>query len=474
MSPSDVHPQDTHRGDTAGARVTTVRIVGINDVYSLAELPRLATLIARARETAPADRLLVTVAGDFLAPSLLSSLDGGRGMVACLNALGVTHVTIGNHEDDLGFSDLCARLDELKATVLVANAPDFAGRHVRSEVIEVRGVKVGLLGVVEGDPSLFRKPPFGGAALLPTSGAVREEAAHLRSAGCDAVIALTHQRLSTDRALAELGLVDLILGGHEHEGYLETVNGIPLVKAPMNATAAIVADLAFTPGMPLRLAVRLEPVAGYPEDPAMRERVDALLVPVQRLEERVLLTLPEGVVLSSAGSRHRETSIGTLVCSRLRDALGAETALFNGGGLRGTVEHRGAFSYADLREEIPFDNETVVAHLPGAVLRDAIAYARRELRTSGGLSPRRRSGAGRCRRRAHRDRRRAAPSATHLFRGAGARPLVGHGPHHSARGLRAGPPRGGARALLGDGDEGGALVGLRGIPGAMKRIGQER
>ncbi|MBK7156858.1 MAG: hypothetical protein IPH72_34700 [Sandaracinaceae bacterium] len=87
--------------DEPTTRVRRLRVVAVNDVYVLDELPRLASLVQAARTRDPADCLLVTVAGDFLAPSLLSSLDEGRGMVDCLNALGVTHVTLGNHEDDL-------------------------------------------------------------------------------------------------------------------------------------------------------------------------------------------------------------------------------------------------------------------------------------------------------------------------------------------------------------------------------------
>ena len=53
----------------------TVRIIAINDVYSLANLPRLRTLVEHHRTNQPADLFLVTLAGDFVGPSILSSLD---------------------------------------------------------------------------------------------------------------------------------------------------------------------------------------------------------------------------------------------------------------------------------------------------------------------------------------------------------------------------------------------------------------
>jgi 2',3'-cyclic-nucleotide 2'-phosphodiesterase (5'-nucleotidase family) len=85
-----------------------LRIVCVNDVYTLENLPRLRTLVrhyAAALGRSPsapaptdaADAMLVTLAGDFVSPSVLSSLDMGRGMVECMRAVGVTHATLGNH-----------------------------------------------------------------------------------------------------------------------------------------------------------------------------------------------------------------------------------------------------------------------------------------------------------------------------------------------------------------------------------------
>ena len=71
-------------------RGPTLRLVCVNDVYSLENLPRLRTLVQRASDVDPPDVLLTSLAGDFVAPSMLSSLDAGRGMVDCLNAIPIT------------------------------------------------------------------------------------------------------------------------------------------------------------------------------------------------------------------------------------------------------------------------------------------------------------------------------------------------------------------------------------------------
>lgn len=53
----------------------------VNDVYELENLPFLDGVIAVHRK----DNTITMLPGDFVAPSLLSSLDNGKGMVDMLN-----------------------------------------------------------------------------------------------------------------------------------------------------------------------------------------------------------------------------------------------------------------------------------------------------------------------------------------------------------------------------------------------------
>lgn len=348
-----------------------LRIVAINDVYTLENFPRLRTLIDRVRVEEPVDALLVTVAGDFLAPSLLSSLDQGRGMVDGLNAIGATHVTFGNHEDDVPTTALRHATELLKARWLSTNVSGFSLPD--HEVIDVAGVKVGLIGVVTDDPALYRRSPFGGAPIEPPNKTALAWAARLASGGCESVIALTHQSLTEDRVLAASGVFPVIVGGHEHEAHCEQIGRTSVVKAGSDALQAAIIDLTW-PGP--AVSVRFVPVSLYPEDPEVRARVDGHMAKVVALHSATLLKLAPGQTLSSVDSRRKQTSLGALLCSRIRDTLGAECALFNGGGVRGSKDYSERFTYGDLEVEVPFDNEIVVVSLPGRVLDEAIFASR--------------------------------------------------------------------------------------------------
>lgn len=354
-----------------------LRIVAFNDVYTLENLPRLASLIRHARTDDPADACLVVLAGDFVAPNLLSSLDAGRGMVDCLNHLPVDYAVLGNHEDDIAVDELRARLRELHATVLMTNVHGLGDRFPRSAVIDVCGFRVGLVGVTDEEPALYRKPPFGGAEVEPANASARAAADRLLADGCATVVAITHQRVDRDRELARtVPPFAVIVGGHEHDGRIETVGRTLLTKAPYQAEKATWIELRLDASSEPMVSARFEPVAAYPEDAAMRARVDRHMARVRELDAATLLLLAPGETLSSVGTRAAQTSMGTLVCSRLRHALDAEGAVFNGGGIRGGRDYEGRLTFGDVRRELPFENEVVVAALPGRVLADAIAWSR--------------------------------------------------------------------------------------------------
>jgi hypothetical protein len=65
-----------------------------------------------------------------------------------------------------------------------------------------------------------------------------------------------------------------------------------------------------------------------------------------------------------------------MLTSLLRNRFGAEGALPNGGAVRAGRDYSERFTYADLRAEVPFDNDVVVVDLPGPVLSEAVKHSR--------------------------------------------------------------------------------------------------
>ncbi len=351
-----------------------LRILSINDIYTLAYLPRLATLL-RAHVLPAPDVTISVIAGDFVGPSLLSSLDAGRGMVDCLNALGLDYAILGNHEDDIPATELHARVAEFRGTWLSTNV-DFDPKMPRDAIVRVGEHQVGLVAVVVDDLALFRGAPFGGASLRPAATAALVAAADLRARGCTTVIAITHQDIAADRVLARTRAFPLIVGGHEHVPFTEAVDGTWIVKAGADGVAAVVSDVDFAGGAPPVVTVTRVAIEAYPEDAELRARVDGHMAKVRDLADATLVQVAPGELLSSIGTRVRQTTMGALLCTRVRDAMRADLAVLNGGAIRANRDYPERFTYGDLEAEVPFDNEIVVVPMPGAVVRAAVAASR--------------------------------------------------------------------------------------------------
>jgi 2',3'-cyclic-nucleotide 2'-phosphodiesterase (5'-nucleotidase family) len=221
-------------------------------VYELQNLSALKCFIQD--NVQPGEAYLCTLNGDFLSPSLLSSLDLGAAAVSAMNAIPVTHACLGNHEFDHSIEILGQRLGELDAEVVNTNvfacpegeehvtkdatrralanavpypeasAPEgleksagaFLDALPRSSVVDVGGVRIGLLGLCTTSTPLSsaRKPK---GVVFAECVPLAKAAAKALLPNVDAVVALTHQTLPEDTRLAEeVPELAAILGGHEH------------------------------------------------------------------------------------------------------------------------------------------------------------------------------------------------------------------------------------------------------------------
>src|SRR5262244_869897 len=134
----------------------TLTLLTVNDVYEVTPvqgqggLAELMTLLRAERATAT--HHLTTVNGDFLSPSLMSSLFKGAQMVTLFNALGVDVVVFGNHEFDFDPEVTQHRMAEsdfswLGTNVLGPNGKPFGG-SLATMTRQVGELTVGFFGLL--------------------------------------------------------------------------------------------------------------------------------------------------------------------------------------------------------------------------------------------------------------------------------------------------------------------------------------
>ena len=116
------------------SNVCTLRVISVNDVRKLSNFARLSTLIKQERTP----NTVTALAGSFLAPSLLASIDKGRAMIATMNLAPISHVCFGNAEAYHGVEELVARIKEFDGVWLNTNMQSFKGADMPAyDVVEV-------------------------------------------------------------------------------------------------------------------------------------------------------------------------------------------------------------------------------------------------------------------------------------------------------------------------------------------------
>lgn len=370
------------------AAAVEVGIIHVNDIYQIAPvapqearggLARLATLVQSIKRRDP--ETLFVFGGDTLSPSVESSLFMGAQMVAAWNRLGLDLAVPGNHEFDFGTALFRERLQESRFPWLAANivaTPPIAGLQA-SVLRDIKGVKVGIVGLITpATPSLAKPGPE--LHFEPLMATAMREVAVLRQQGAQLIIGLTHNSLAEDRQLAASGLFDLILGGHEHQLITELVGRTPIFKAGSDARDALHVRLRASrtdKGWELAgVSWDILPVdARWAEDAAVTADLATYTRHTAELMQTPIATSLVALDARSQTLRTQESNLGNFIADALRQALEADVALINGGGIRGDrLLGPGPLTRHDALSLLPFQNHLVLLAIRGAELLEVLEH----------------------------------------------------------------------------------------------------
>jgi 2',3'-cyclic-nucleotide 2'-phosphodiesterase (5'-nucleotidase family) len=426
--------------------LVTLSIVGTADLHGevftrngLGGLPLLAGYVNNLRAARAADGGAVVLidSGDTYQGNVESNLSEGALVVDAFNAMRYTAQAVGNHDFDYGSIDspmarqlpgdlrgaLQARAAQARYPFLAANLMDAAtGRHVDwpnvrpSMLVEVAGVKVGIVGVMTIDALRSTiAANVQGMRIAPLQPTVAVEAAALRAAGAEVVIVASHAGGRCDRfdrpadlsscdSESEIfhlarslphGLVDVIAAGHTHAGLGHQVDGIGIIQAFSRGQSFGRVDVIFDPST--RTVARLQLfsprqvcawqdasigncVAATAESTVAAEYEGRAVTPdpevIQAMEPalqriRKLQAAPLGVSLDNAIARVGAVGspLGNIFAEALRDAVpDADVAAINNAARLWADLPRGPITFGQLYDVFPFDNRLVRVTLTGAAL----------------------------------------------------------------------------------------------------------
>jgi 2',3'-cyclic-nucleotide 2'-phosphodiesterase (5'-nucleotidase family) len=321
-------------------------------------------------------------------------------MIELMNLVGTDIAVLGNHEYDFGPEIAEERVQASAFPWLGTNVlgPDDAPASgtVDLQMIDVGGYKIGFFGLLTPDTDTL-SDPGPDITFAPIVETAQAAVAQLRDQGADLIVALTHLDLADDQELARsVEGIELILGGHDHNPITISEGDTLIVKATYDAHHLAAVDLAVDRVMKRDQEVlevnrswRYLSTAGITPAPEVQAVVDRY---EQLLDDE--LGVPVGTTTVELDSRRdtvrtTESNLANLIADALRETVGADVAIANGGGIRGdrTYDAGTVLTRKDVLSELPFGNVTVLIELSGADLRDALENGVSQVEDKAGRFP---------------------------------------------------------------------------------------
>jgi 2',3'-cyclic-nucleotide 2'-phosphodiesterase (5'-nucleotidase family) len=398
QSEASIPPALSSRPRTASG--TFLRILTINDVYKLENYPHFSAAVKMAKALAGTHDCVVAsfLNGDFLSPSILTALDHGKALMKGVNLASIDFLCLGNHEFDLGFEILASRLQELSKNSKLINSnvdDDFLSLFPRYHLLPIGEERFAVVGgFLTNQIDIY--PPHAKPKIRPIDEACvstwEEAKASLPKDTSlpDLFLPMTHQLLEQDRQTATFlaqhdelkHRTPIVLGGHDHEVYMEEVGQSIIAKVGLDGEKIGVIDVWWTADGRIKTQITLVPCEEFPKDPVGESFSDDTKVNVEKLMSGPIARLPAGGG-STKRVRFDESFIGSWLLSILKRGLnrkqqGVDCAIIQAGAIRGKADYESsaAFQLGDLYSEFAFETPIGVVDVPGWVLAESVQNTR--------------------------------------------------------------------------------------------------
>jgi 2',3'-cyclic-nucleotide 2'-phosphodiesterase (5'-nucleotidase family) len=385
----------------AFAETVTLRFVQTNDIDRMEEddgrggFARLAAVVKAERAAGPT---LFVHSGDTISPSLLSGIDKGAHTIDILNQMGVDIMVPGNHEFDFGPDIFRSRIGEAKFPIITSNIREPGGvqpaNTTDEKIVEIEGLKIGFYGLTTEDTPVLATA--GDVTFASTIDTGRTKGAALREAGADFVVAVAHTPLAVDMILVRDGAADLVLSGHD-EHLLTYYDGkAALTESYSQGDFVVVTEVAIEKTeeegeveISWRPNFRVIDTATVQPDPEIAAVVKRYTDQLDKELQVEIGTTETPLDSRRATIRGEEAAIGNLIADATREAVDADIAITNSGGIRADKEYPAGtkLTRGDIFAELPFGNVTVKLELTGAQIEAALENGFSQVREVAGRFP---------------------------------------------------------------------------------------
>ena len=361
--------------------------------------------------------LLFVAAGDLVGASpAASSMFADEPSIEALNRMGLVASSLGNHEFDQGPKELLRQqhggCDSPRPAKACRLSPDFKGAGFTYlaanvvdaqtgktlvpgwRIVDVKGVRVGLIGAVLHDlASVTIASSIKGLAIEDEAASINAVLPVMRAQGAQVFVVLIHEGGFADQPYDKADCdtlhgpivaitkqldpaIRLVISGHSHTGYLCKVDGKVVTQADAYGHLLSRIRLTLDPATKAVQDIQVRNVVMAPDAFQPDASLSAYLADV-RAKSRAELAKPVARVQGALSRKENpagESVLGGVIADAAVAATrdqGAQVGFMNPGGIRKDLEtgEGGIVSFGQAQAVLPFGNTLVVMDLTGAQLR---------------------------------------------------------------------------------------------------------
>jgi len=388
--------------------------------------PSLVTLTKQVRADAEAEGkgFLLFDTGDYWQGTPVGNYRRGQIVAEFLNRAGYDARVPGNHEFDAGWEEAFEQMKNAQMPVLAANLvardtgeiPFFLKPYI---IREIQGIKIGIIGLITEESDFYSKPEHvANIEFLPVKEVTQKYMAEIEDE-VDLIFVIGHLGIPYDvkSAYAEMvetgtemkiryGMnamelvhhvpgIDVFIGGHIHVGYEggweDPVTHTICLQTYGRGSGAGIYEILVDPNTRTIVGYELPEGGGqsivtlfedeYWPDP---ETVEFLSEWIDSAE--VGMDEPVGMALNDISRVGvGESPLGNMVTDAMREAVDADVAFTNLGGIRSNIG-MGVITPRDIFYAVPFENHLVYYEMSGSYLKSVLEWRVKGMRQGAYIS----------------------------------------------------------------------------------------
>jgi len=362
-----------HINDFHG-RLLPYTVKSISEKIPVSGVAYLAQMINEERSKNPEGTILLS-AGDMFQGTPQSNIFRGEPVVEIMNYLKFDAMAVGNHEFDWG-QEVLQKLSSISNfPYLSANIVDKDGKYLPYlkpyVIIERKGLKIAIIGLTTPETAYITKPDYvKDLKFLDPVEILPNIIDDVRNKGANLVVVLSHLGFDADKELVEkVSGIDVIVGGHSHTVVTNpvVVRGVIITQAGYNGIYLGVLEIKIQPETNIILGYtrenELKTVFAGPEN-KFDEKVAQIVDKYNsQLKEEFAKVVGETLV-DLVRNYNEESNVGNVICDAMREAVSADIAFQNSGGIRTDIQ-KGPITMELVYTLLPFDNVLVTMDLTG-------------------------------------------------------------------------------------------------------------